>query len=94
MHKRKLEVNFYNHVNKIIFKSALISGVLLKVCLFCLMLCARFNSIARILFLTSTVPTSKKPLIRSLLDMHLINMIVKIRLLCYYCTTTYLNLCL
>ena len=26
MHKRKLEVNFYNHVNKIIFKSGHISG--------------------------------------------------------------------
>ena len=59
MHKRKLEVNFYNHVNKIIFKSGLISGVLLKVCLFCLMLCARFNSIARILFLTSAVQNER-----------------------------------
>ena len=34
MHKRKLEVNFYNHVNKIIFKSAFISGTFESVSIF------------------------------------------------------------
>ena len=39
----------------------------------------RFNPIARILFLTSAMQ-NERTLIRALLDMHLINMIVKIHL--------------